>query len=61
MSEEMGRSEQEILTEANEIMLNMAHSFGLNSTKAVGYLVLKCLMVWFKKYLASDCFYKSWS
>lgn len=45
MGEEMGRSEKELMQEARDIMDNMAHSFGLTSTKAVGYLVLKCLMV----------------
>lgn len=45
MAAETGRSEEELWTEANEIMQHMAHSFGLTSTKAVGYLVLKCLMV----------------
>jgi hypothetical protein len=47
MAAETGQSEEELWTEANEIMQNMAHSFGLTSTKAVGYLVLKCLMVSF--------------
>lgn len=47
ISEETGRSNKEIWSEANEIMIQMSHSFGLTSTKAVGYLVLKCLMVFF--------------
>lgn len=46
LADETGRSEQELWTEADDIMQNMAHSFGLESTKVVGYLVLKCLMVW---------------
>lgn len=45
MADETSQAEQELWKEANEIMQNMAHSFGLTSTKAVGYLVLKCLMV----------------
>ncbi|KAI6240068.1 PlsC domain-containing protein [Aphelenchoides fujianensis] len=40
---ESNRSEKEVHAEAKAIMDNMAHSFNLPSTKAVGYLVLKCL------------------